>query len=82
MDARPSASWPTAVLIAVTSPGTSGVGGVTTKRKLRSAGVAARLEGDAGLGLQDEVAGGVLVEPLDVQLRSSRPATPTRRRSR
>src|SRR5262249_34259987 len=36
--AKPSASWPTAVLIAVTSPGTSVAGGVTTKRKLRSAG--------------------------------------------
>ena len=47
MDARPSASWPTAVLIAATSPGTSGVGGGTAKRKLRSVGVAPRLEGHA-----------------------------------
>src|ERR1700730_19362230 len=38
IDAKPSASWPTAVLIAVTSPGIPGAGGVTTKRKLRSAG--------------------------------------------
>src|SRR4029077_19153026 len=38
IDASPSASWPTAVLIAVTSPGTPGAGGVTTKRKLRNAG--------------------------------------------
>src|SRR6202030_1589375 len=38
IDATPSASWPSAVLIAVTSPWMSAAGGVTTKRKLRSTG--------------------------------------------
>src|SRR5690242_19879771 len=34
--ASPSASWPTAVLIAATSPGMREESGVTLKRKLRS----------------------------------------------
>ena len=40
----PSASWPTAVLIAVTSPGTPGAGGGTEKRKLRNTGGARPLK--------------------------------------
>src|SRR6476660_5930023 len=39
--ASPSASWPTALLIAATSPGMPDESGVTLKRKLRSTGAAA-----------------------------------------
>ena len=68
IDARPSASWPTAVLIAVTSPWMPGCRRRHDKTETAQHRPGPPLEADAGLGLQDDVAGRVLVEPLHVQL--------------
>ena len=70
--ATPSASRPTATLIAATSPGTPGAEGGTGKAETAQQRLALTGKLDRHLGLQDQIAGSVLVEALDVDARAWR----------
>ncbi len=62
------ASWPTAALIAATSPPVPGLGGASTNRKERASGALRPEKATACLALKHHFAGSVLVKPLDIQV--------------